>query len=68
MSTAPSTSGPLARAWHGVVWYLRAVSGEDRWDSYVRECEHHGHQPVTRREFERARADAAATRPVNRCC
>ena len=58
----------LARAWRGVVWYLREVSGEGRWDAYLRECADHGHAPMTRREFERRRADAAAASPVQRCC
>ncbi len=63
-----SAAGTLTRAWRGVVWYLRAVSGESRWDDYLADCVARGHQPLTRRRFERARSDAAETRPVNRCC
>jgi hypothetical protein len=65
--TGPPT-GPLARVWRGLVWYLRAASGEDRWDAHVQACAAHGHPPGTRRAFERRRADAAAASPVQRCC
>ena len=61
-------SARVVGAWRGVVWYLREVSGEGRWDAYLRECAEHGHPPVSRREFERRRADAAAASPVQRCC
>lgn len=56
------------RAWRGVLWYLRAFSGEDRWEAHLARCAAHGHPPGTRREFERRRADAAAASPVQRCC
>ncbi len=68
MSTRAPAPGPLTRAWRGIVWYLRAVSGESRWDDHLADCAAHGHEPLTRRAFERARADAAESRPVNRCC
>jgi uncharacterized short protein YbdD (DUF466 family) len=63
--TAPST---LTRAWRGVVWYLREFTGEARWDEYLRQCAEHGHPPVSRREFERRRADALEHAPMDRCC
>ena len=56
------------RAWHGVRWYLREWSGEARWDDYLERCARHGHQPISRREFERRRADAVERNPVSRCC
>ena len=56
------------RAWRGLRWYLREFTGEARWDDYVRHCAEHGHTPMTRREFERARADAAEKNPISRCC
>lgn len=59
-------SAALLRGWRGLAWYLRAFTGEDRWDAHVRSCAEHGHPTGTRREFERRRADAAA--PVSRCC
>ena len=60
--------GVLLRAWRSVRWYLREWSGESRWDRYVAHCELHGHGPVSRREFERARADDAERVGVTRCC
>ncbi len=58
----------LARAWRGVVWYLRSASGEDRWDVHVEHCRSAGTDPGTRRAFERRRQDLAETTPQARCC
>ncbi|MBB3675737.1 YbdD/YjiX family protein [Modestobacter versicolor] len=58
----------LLRGARGVRWYLREFTGEARWDDHLRECAAHGHEPLTRREFERRRADAAERNPVSRCC
>jgi hypothetical protein len=58
----------VLRAGRGVRWYLRELSGEARWNDYLRECAEHGHEPISRREFERRRADAAERNPVSRCC
>ena len=60
----------LSRAWEGVRWYLREVTGESAYERYV---EHerlaHPDRPVTtRREFERRRQDLANARPQQRCC
>jgi hypothetical protein len=66
--TAGDVRAAVVRAGRGVRWYLREWSGEARWDDYVRECAEHGHAPVSRREFERRRADAAERNPVSRCC
>jgi hypothetical protein len=51
-----------------VRWYLREFTGEARWDHYLDHCAAHGHEPMSRYEFERARADAAEANPVARCC
>jgi uncharacterized short protein YbdD (DUF466 family) len=56
------------RAWRGVRWYLREFTGEARWDDYLRHCAEQGHTPISRREFERARSDAAEKNPITRCC
>ena len=58
----------VARAWRGMRWYLREWSGEARWDDYLQHCLAHGHEPVSRREFERRRAAAREATPVSRCC
>jgi uncharacterized short protein YbdD (DUF466 family) len=51
-----------------VRWYLREFTGEARWDDYLDHCAEHGHSPMTRREFERRRADLAEKNPISRCC
>ncbi len=58
----------VVRAWQGVRWYLREFTGEARWDRYLEHCAAHGHEPMTRREFERRRSDALEANPVSRCC
>jgi uncharacterized short protein YbdD (DUF466 family) len=58
----------LARAGRGVVWYLRQLSGEAKWDEYVARCAAEGTEPMTRREFERHRADHQERSPQSRCC
>lgn len=58
----------LARAGSGLVWYLKQVSGEARWDDYVARCAADGTEPMTRRRFERHRADHRETRVEGRCC
>ena len=62
------TVGVLARAWRGVRWYVREFTGEARWDDYLRHCAEQGHEPMSRREFERLRSEAAEANPVGRCC
>jgi uncharacterized short protein YbdD (DUF466 family) len=66
--TAADVRSAVVRAGRGVRWYLREWSGESRWDAYLQECAEHGHPPVSRREFERRRADALERSPVSRCC
>jgi uncharacterized short protein YbdD (DUF466 family) len=66
--TVQDVGAAVARAGRGVRWYLREWSGEARWDRYVAECEQHGHPPMSRRAYERQRADAAERNPVSRCC
>jgi uncharacterized short protein YbdD (DUF466 family) len=63
-----TTAGVVGRAWQGVRWYLREFTGEARWDHYLEHCAEHGHTPMSRREFERRRADAAEGAAINRCC
>ena len=58
----------VVRAWQGVRWYLREFTGEARWDRYLEHCAAHGHEPMTRREYERRRSDALEANPVTSCC
>ncbi len=65
---AAAVGAAAVRAWRGVRWYLREWSGEARWDDYLRHCAEHGHTSMSRREFERRRADALERVGVSRCC
>jgi uncharacterized short protein YbdD (DUF466 family) len=56
------------RMWRGVRWYLKEATGEARWDEYVDRCAREGRPPMTRREFERHRADQREHAPQSRCC
>ncbi len=58
----------LTRAQRGVVWYLKQATGESKWDEYVDRCAREGTTPMTRREFERHRADHKERNPQSRCC
>ena len=60
----------VARMWRGVHWYLRELTGETQYDRYLQRHaqEHAGAAPLSRREFERRRIDAADAKPGSRCC
>jgi len=51
-----------------VRWYVRQLTGEAKWDDYVAGCEARGEEPMTRRAFERHRADHQESSPLARCC
>jgi uncharacterized short protein YbdD (DUF466 family) len=58
----------LVRAWRGLRWYVRELTGEARWDEYVDRCAREGVVPMSRRAFERHRADLREHDPQSRCC
>ena len=54
----------------GLLWWVRGVLGEHAYDQYLthhRRCGHAG-QPMTEREFWRARTDHQERNPEGRCC
>ena len=55
-------------AGRGVRWYLRQVTGESKWDEYVDRCARDGTVPMSRRDFERHRAQHREENPQSRCC
>lgn len=63
-----SVLAPAVRAWRGLRWYVREATGEARWDEYVERCARDGTEPVSRRAWERHRADAREHDPRSRCC
>lgn len=58
----------VVRAWRGLRWYVREATGEARWDEYVARCAASGTQPLSRRAWERHRADLKEHSPQSRCC
>lgn len=56
-------------ATRGVLWYLRELTGENGYAHYVdhQRRAHPGVPAMSRREFERYRAEQSA-RPGGRCC
>ena len=43
----------LSKAWRGVVWYMREISGEARYDHYLEHfsAEHPDERPLSVKEF-----------------
>lgn len=58
----------LARAGRGLRWYVRQATGEAKWDQYVERCRVEGVAPMSRREFERQRAEHREHDAGSRCC
>jgi uncharacterized short protein YbdD (DUF466 family) len=58
----------VIRAGRGLRWYVRQATGEAKWDEYVAQCRDRGAEPISRREFERHRADHREASPQSRCC
>lgn len=47
---------------------LRQATGEAKWDDYLAQCSKQGTEPISRREFERRRADHREVHAQSRCC
>jgi Selenoprotein, putative len=60
-----STALKLGR---GIRWYLKAATGEAKWDEYLDRCRDEGAEPMSRRDFERHRAEHQENNPQSRCC
>ena len=58
----------LLQAGRAVRWYVREATGEAKWDEYLDRCRADGAQPMSRRAFERQRADHREHNPRSRCC
>jgi hypothetical protein len=58
----------LLKVGRGIRWYLRQASGEAKWDEYVSECQSKGLESMSRRAFERHRADHQENASQSRCC
>jgi len=58
----------LLRTGRAVRWYVREATGEAKWDQYLERCLAQGSEPMSRRDFERHRADHREANPQSRCC
>ncbi len=58
----------LKEAVSGVRSLLREATGESKWDAYLERCRQEGRAPMSRREFERHRAEHRERNPQARCC
>jgi hypothetical protein len=52
----------------GIRWYLKTATGEAKWDEYVERCGNENVAPMSRRVFERHRAQHQENHPQARCC
>ena len=59
---------PVLRIGRGILWYLKQSTGEAKWDEYLERCRHDGAEPISRKDFERHRAEHKARNPQVRCC
>ncbi len=58
----------IVKAGQGIHWYLKASTGEAKWDEYLDRCRSDGTEPMSRRDFERHRAEHQENNPQTRCC
>jgi hypothetical protein len=56
------------KAGRGIRWYLKQATGESKWDEYLQRCNREDVEPVSRRDFERHRAEQKENNPQSRCC
>lgn len=58
----------VLQAGRGIRWYLRQATGEAKWDEYRDRCRGEDAPPMSRRDFERHRAEQKENNPQSRCC
>jgi hypothetical protein len=58
----------VLKAGRGIRWYLKEATGEAKWDRYLERCRSEGAEPMSRRDFERHRAEHKESTPQSRCC
>lgn len=67
---AGAIAGRIRAAWRGIVWYMREISGEARYDHYLEHFaqEHPGEKPLSETEFLCAREEYDKHHPNTSCC
>jgi hypothetical protein len=58
----------LLKAGRGIRWYLKQATGEAKWNVYLDRCHDEDVEPISRRDFERHRAEHKESSPQSRCC
>jgi uncharacterized short protein YbdD (DUF466 family) len=58
----------LFKVGRGIRWYLRQSTGEAKWDDYVDRCRIEDLEAMSRRDFERHRAEHKENARQSRCC
>jgi hypothetical protein len=66
--TPPALRATALRAGRGIRWYIRALSGEAKWDEYLGRARAEGVEPMSRKDFERHRSEHSEKHPQARCC
>ena len=67
----PAAAGALlARAWRGLVWWAKGVTGESKYQAYVdhERRVHPDREPMTERAFWRDEYRRQDANPEGRCC
>lgn len=70
MGIASGIASKVRAACRGIVWYMREISGEARYDHYLEHFaqEHPGETPMSETEFLRAREEYDKHHPNTSCC
>jgi hypothetical protein len=58
----------VLNACRGIRWYLMQATGEAKWEEYLERNHAAGVDSLSRRDFERHRADHKENNPQSRCC
>lgn len=63
-------AGKAKGIWRGIVWYLREISGEAKYDHYLEHFarEHPDETPMSEVEFLRAKEEYDKYHPNTSCC
>ncbi|MEP7035110.1 MAG: YbdD/YjiX family protein [Actinomycetota bacterium] len=56
------------RVGRGILWYLKASTGESKWGEYLERCRYEDVKPMSRKDFERHRTEHKENNPQARCC
>jgi uncharacterized short protein YbdD (DUF466 family) len=66
----PAALAAAGRAWRGLVWFARGVTGESKYDAYVahERAAHPDREPMSERDYWRCLYREQDANPGSRCC